>query len=72
MSSSKNQDKKDQGKSVQKAEDYQLQVLTKNQFLPLINFPPLPYTSVVTLPPPSPGQNNSYVPRHIEHLFLTS
>jgi len=72
MSSSKNQGKRDKGKGVQKAEYYQLQVPTKNQFLPLSNFPPLPYKSVVTLPPSSPGQNNSYVPRHIEHLFLMS
>jgi len=72
MSSSKNQEKKDKGKGVEKAKDYQLQVPTKNQLLPLSNFPPLPYKSGVTLPPPSSGQNNSYVPRHIEHLFLTS
>ena len=68
----KNPGKKDEGKSVQSVEDYQLQVPIKNQFLPLSNFPPLPYKSVVSLPPPSPGQNNSYVPRYIEHLFLTS
>jgi len=43
MSSSKHPGKKDKGKAMQKAEDYQLQVPTKNQFLPLANFPPLPY-----------------------------
>jgi len=35
MTSSKNQGKKDKGNAVQKAEDYQLQVPTKNQFQPL-------------------------------------
>jgi len=34
MSSSKNPTKKDKGKAVQKAEDYQLQIPTKNNFLP--------------------------------------
>jgi len=38
----------------------------------LSDFPPLPYKTIVSLPPSSPGQNNSYIPRHIEHLFLTS
>ena len=49
MSSSKHPGKKEKGKAVQKAEDYQLQVTTKNQFLPLTNFPPLPYKTTVTL-----------------------
>jgi len=35
MSTSKNPGRKDKGKAVQKAEDYQLQVPTKNQFQPL-------------------------------------
>ena len=43
MSSSKNN--KDKGKAIQRAEDYQLQVPTQNQFTPLqqTQFPPLPY-----------------------------
>jgi len=72
MSSSKNQGRKDKGKAVQEAEDYQLQVPIKNQFQPLSNFLPLPYKTIVSLPPPSPGENNSYVPRHVEHLYLSS
>jgi len=72
MSSSKNQGRKDKGKAVQEAEDYQLQVPTKNQFQPLSNFPPLPYKTIVSLPPPSPGENNSYVPRHVEQVQIHS
>jgi len=64
MSSSNNPGKKDKGKAIQKAGDYQLQVPTKNQFLPLSNFPPLPYKSIVSLPPPAPSQNNSYIPTY--------
>jgi len=71
MSSSKHPGKKEKGKAVQKAEDYQLQVPTKNQFLPLINFPPLPYKTAVTNPAPS-NPNNAYIVCHIEHLLLTS
>ena len=72
MSSSKNPTKKDKGKAVQKAEDYQLQVPTKNQFLPLANFPPLPYKITVTNPTPTANPNDAYIVRHIEHLLLTS
>jgi len=72
MSSSKHPGKKDKGKAVQKAEDYQLQVPTKNQFLPLTNFPPLPYKTAVTNPAPSSNPNDAYIVRHVEHLFLTS
>jgi len=42
---------KDEGKGIQKAEDYQLQIPTYNTFLPLVNFPPLPYKTVVSNPP---------------------
>jgi len=55
-----------------RAEDYQLQLSTKNRFLPLTSFPPLPYKTAVTNPAPSSTQNNSYITRHIEHLFLTN
>jgi len=72
MSSSKHPSKKHKGKAVQKAEDYQLQVPTKNQFLPLANFPPLPYKTTVTNPAPSPNPNDAYIVHHIEHLLLTS
>jgi len=50
MSSSKN--KKDKGKAIQRAEAYQLQVPTQNQFTPLqqTQFPPLPYKTAVTNP----------------------
>ena len=58
MSSSKS--KKDKGKAIQKAEDYQLQVPTQNQFTPLTQtqFPPLPYKSAVTNPTASPSVND--------------
>ena len=72
MSSSKHPGKKDKGKAVQKAEDYQLQVPTKNQFLPLTNFPPLPYKTAVTKPSPSSNPNDTYIVCHVEHLLLTS
>jgi len=72
MSSSKNPGKKDKGKAVQKAEDYQLQVPTKNQFLPLQNFPPLPYKTAVTNSAPFPNPNDAYIVCHVEHLLLTS
>ena len=54
MSSSKNKNKKDKGKAIQTAEDYQLQVPVQNQFTPLTQnqFPPLPYKTVVTNPSP--------------------
>jgi len=71
MSSSKNLNKKDKAKAVQKAEDYQLQVPTKNQFLPLDKFSPLPYKTAVTNPA-TPNPNDAYIGRHIEHLLLTS
>jgi len=72
MSSSKRSGEKHKGKAVQKAADYQLQVPTKNQFLPLANFPPLPYKTVVTNPAPSSNPNDAYIVRHVEHLLLTS
>ena len=59
------------GKAVQKAEDYQLQVPTKNQFLSLNKFPPLPYKMAVINPAPS-NPNDAYIGRHIEHLLFTS
>jgi len=72
MSSNK-PSKKDKGKAIQKAEDYQLQITTQNQFTPLaqINFPPLPYKTAVT----NPSASNSadvYTIRFTEHLLLTS
>jgi len=70
MSSSKN--KKDKGKAIQKAEDYQLQIPTQNQFAPLqTQFPPLPYKTAVTNPSSSTPAD-AYIIRHIEHLLLTS
>ena len=72
MSSSKQPQKKDKGKTVQTAADYQLQIPTQNQFSPLTtNFPPLPYKAAVTNPSPS-NSADSYVIRHTEHLLLTS
>ena len=61
MNSSK-PNKKDKGKAIQKAEDYQLQIPMQNRFAPLTqtHFPPLPYKA------------ESYVIRHTEHLLLTS
>jgi len=51
MSSSKNRNKKDKGKGIQTAEDYQLQIPVQNQFMPLqTQFLPLPYKTVVTNP----------------------
>jgi len=72
MSCSKHPGKKDKGKAIQKAEDYQLQVPTKNQFLSLTNFPPLPYKTAVPNPAPSSNPNDAYIVRHVEHLLLTS
>jgi len=73
MSSSKNKNKKDKGKAIQTAEDYQLQVPVQNQFTPLTQnqFPPLPYKTVVTNPSPS-SSTNDYMTRFIEHILLTS
>jgi len=71
MSSSKHPQKKDKGKAVQRAEDYQLQIPTQNQFTPLNNFPPLLNKTAVTNPSSS-NSANAYVVRHIEHLLLTS
>ena len=71
MSSSKDKSK-EKGKGIRRAEDYQLQVLTQNQFLPLTNFPPLPYKAIITKPSTKPTQDNSYYIRHTEHLFLTN
>ena len=70
MSSSK-PNKKDKEKAIQKAKEYQLQVPTQNQFLPLSNFPPLPYKSAVTNPSSS-NSTDAYVIRFTEHLLLTS
>ena len=72
MSSSKTT-KKDKGKAIQKAEDYQLQVPTQNQFAPLAKtqFPPLPYKTAVKNPPLS-CSTNEYIIHFTEHLLLTS
>jgi len=40
--------KRDKGKGIQGAEDYQLQISTQNQFSPLPNFPPLSYKNAIT------------------------
>jgi len=72
MSTSKNPGKKDKGKAVQKAEDYQFQVPIKNQFQPLTNFPPLPYKTAVTKAVPSANPKDAYIVCHVEHLLLTS
>jgi len=71
MSSNKN--KKDKGKTIQKAEDYQLQISVQNQFAPLTQtqFPPLPYKTAVTNPSSS-SSINDYIIRFNEHLLLTS
>jgi len=71
MSSSKN--KKDKGKAIQEAEDYQLQVPVQNQFAPLSQnqFPPLPYKTAVTNPSSSHSAD-AYLIRYNEHLLLTS
>jgi len=63
---------KDKGKAIQRAEDYQLQVPTQNQFTPLqqTQFPPLPYKTAVTNPAAS--SYNDYTIRFTEHLILTS
>ena len=68
---SKQPNKKNKGKAVQKAEDYQLQILVQNQFTPLTNFPPLPYKHAVTNPSSS-NSTNDYVIRFTEYLLLTS
>jgi len=62
--------KKDKGKAIQKAEDYQLHVPVQNQFTPLA-FPPLPYKQAVTNPT-SASSTNDYTIRFTEHLLLTS
>jgi len=59
--------KKDKGKAIQKAENYQLQVPVQHQFTPLA-FPPLPYKQAVTNPTPA----NDYTLRFTEHLLLNS
>ena len=73
MSSIKNKNKKDKGKAIQKAEDYQLQIPVQNQFTPLTQtqFPPLPYKTAVTNPNSS-SSTNDYMIRFIEHILLTS
>jgi len=71
MSSSK--PKKDKGKAIQRAEDYQLHVPTQNQFTPLAQtrFPPLPYKNAITNPSSS-NTAEAYMIRFTEHLLLTS
>jgi len=75
MSSCRN-NRKDKGKGIRRAEDYQLEVPmqlpTRNQFQTLAKFPPLLYKSIVAKPPTKPTVDNPYVVRHIEHLFLTN
>jgi len=72
MSARKQLQKKDKGKAIQTAADYQLQIPTQNQFTPLsANFPPLPYKAAVTTPSPS-NPADAYVIRRTEHLLLTS
>ena len=70
---SKQPNKKDKGKAVQKVEDYQLQIPVQNQFAPLTQtqFPPLPYKTAVTNPTSS-SSTNDYIIRFTEHLLLTS
>jgi len=72
MSSSK-PTKKDKGEAIQRAEDYQLQIPTQNQFTPLAqtNFPPLPYKTAITNPSSS-NTTDAYMIRFTEHLLLTS
>ena len=64
MSSSKDKGK-DKGKGIRRAEDYQLQVPTQNQFLSLTNFPPLPYKAIVSKPTTKPTQDNALSLIHI-------
>ena len=45
---------KDKGKGIRRAQDYQLQIPTQNQFLPPTNFPPLPYKAIVSKPSTKP------------------
>jgi len=73
MSSSKNKNKKDKGKAIQTAEDYQLQIPIQNQFTPLTQtqFPPLSYKTPVTNPSSS-NLTSDYMIRFTEHLLLTS
>jgi len=67
---SKQPNKKDKGKAVQKVEDYQLQIPVQNQFTPL-TFPPLPYKNTVTNPSSS-SSTNDYIICFTKHLLLTS
>jgi len=67
---SKQPNKKDKGKAVQKAEDYQLQIPVQNHFTPL-TFPSLPYKNAVTNSSAS-SSTNDYIIRFTEHLLLTS
>jgi len=60
--------KKDKGKAIQKAEDYQRQLPVQNQFGPLA-FPPIPYKQAVTNPTSS-SSTNEYNIRFTEHLLL--
>ena len=65
---------KDKGKSIRRAEDYQIAAPTRlplqNQFQTLSNYPPLPYKTVVSQPPAQPNTDNTYKIRFIEHLCL--
>ena len=70
---SSNKPKKDKGKAIQRAEDYQLAIPTQNQFTPLTQtqFPPLPYKNAITNPSSS-NAPEAYMIRFTEHLLLTS
>ena len=70
---SKQPNKKDKGKAIQRAEDYQLTIPTQNQFTPLAQtqFPPLPYKNAITNPSSS-NTAEAYLIRFTEHLLLTS
>ena len=67
---------KDKGKSIRRAEDYQIAAPTRlplqNQFQTLADYPPLPYKTVVSRPTSKPTANNSYTILHTEHLCLTT
>ena len=65
--------KKDKGKAIQRAKDYQLAIPTQNQFTPLTQtqFPPLPYKNAIANPSSS-NAPEAYMIRFTEHLLLTS
>ena len=66
----------DKGKSIRRAEDYQIAAPTKlplqNQFQTLADYPPLPYKTVVSRPTAKPTADNSYTILYTEHLCLTT